>query len=102
MKSWKTIKKIKTLDPSFFMRSHDNTAYAWVDVFFGPDKGAIHLINKQTLEIVKILRPEPDKIAAIVIYDATTFEEIKRIPMNKPVGKYNVYNKISYSRGTSH
>jgi hypothetical protein len=39
---------------------------------------------------------------AIVVYDAATLEEVKRLPMNKPVGKYNVYNKIHYAEGTSH
>ena len=123
MTTWKTIKKIKTLGPGFFMRSHDNTPYAWVDVFFGPDKDALHVIDKRTLEIVKTIRPEPGKTGAhvefdrygkyalvsvwdmdgaLVIYDAATFEEVKRIPMKKPVGKYNVYNKITYSAGTSH
>lgn len=28
--------------------------------------------------------------------------QIKRLPMRKPVGKYNVYNKITRSEGTSH
>ena len=39
---------------------------------------------------------------AIVVYDASTFKEVKRLPMSKPVGKYNVWNKISRSEGTSH
>ncbi len=39
---------------------------------------------------------------AIVVYDANTLGEIKRIPMKKPSGKYNVYNKITQSAGTSH
>lgn len=123
MQTWKTIKRIKTLGPGFFMRSHKNTPYAWVDVFFGPNKEVIHVIDKRTLEIVKTLRPEPGKTAAhvefdrngthalvsiwepdgaLVVYDAATLEEIKRVPMNKPVGKYNVYNKITYEEGTSH
>jgi WD40 repeat protein len=123
MESWKTIKRIDTLGPGFFMRSHENTPYAWVDVFFGPNKDAIHVIDKSTLEIVKTLRPAPGKTAAhveftrngryalvsiwdmdgaIVVYDAKTLEEVKRIPMKKPSGKYNVYNKITRSAGTSH
>ena len=123
MESWKTIKTIETKGPGFFTRSHDNTPYAWVDVFFGPDKDVVHIIDKRTLEIVKTLRPDPGKVAAhvefdrsgqhallsiwdddgaIIVYDAQTFEEIKRIPMKKPVGKYNVFNKITYSAGTSH
>ena len=33
MQTWNTIKKIKTGGPGFFMRSHKNSPYAWVDVF---------------------------------------------------------------------
>ena len=39
---------------------------------------------------------------AMIVYDANTLEEIKRLPMKKPSGKYNVYNKTHYERGTSH
>lgn len=124
MQSWHTVKQIKTLGPGFFMRSHENTPYAWVDVFNGKkDRDVIQIIDKQKLEIVAQLRPSPGKIAAhteftrdgkyalvsiwetdgaLVVYDAQTLEEIKRIPMNKPSGKYNVYNKITRSAGTSH
>jgi hypothetical protein len=123
MESWETIKHIETLGPGFFMRSHENTPYAWVDVFFGPNKDAMHVIDKRSLEIVKTLRPVPGKTAAhieftrdgkyallsiwdpdgaVIVYDAETLEEVKRLPMNKPSGKYNVYNKITRSEGTSH
>lgn len=123
MESWKTIKNIKTLGPGFFMRSHKNSPYAWVDVFFGPNKDAMHVIDKKSLEIVKTLRPAPGKTAAhieftrdgkyallsiwdpegaVIIYDAKTLKEIKRLPMNKPSGKYNVFNKTRYIEGTSH
>ena len=123
MKNWNIIKRIKTLGPGFFMRSHEKSDYAWVDVFFGPNKDAVHIIDKNTLEIIKTIRPAPGKTAAhiefdrygkyallsiwdidgaLVIYDAKTLKEIKRIPMKKPSGKYNVYNKIHFSSGTSH
>ena len=123
MRDWKVIKRIKTLGPGFFMRSHENTPYAWVDVFFGPNKDVMHIIDKRTLEIVKTLRPAPGKTVAhveftrdgshalvsiwemdgaIIIYDAKTLQEVKRIPMKKPSGKYNVYNKTRRSAGTSH
>jgi len=123
MTTWKTIKRIPTLGPGFFMRSHENSPYAWVDVFFGPNKDKVHVIDKQTLEIVKTLQPAPGKTAAhvefdkdgrhallsiweldgaVVVYDALTLEEQKRLPMAKPSGKYNVHNKITRSAGTSH
>ena len=123
MESWKTIKRIDTLGPGFFMRSHKNSDYAWVDVFFGPNRDVVHVIDKKSLEIVKTLKPEPGKTAAhveftrdgryallsiwdmdgaIIVYDAKSLQEIKRIPMVKPSGKYNVYNKITKEEGTSH
>ena len=123
MQNWKTIKHIDTKGPGFFMRSHENTPYAWVDVFFGPNKDLMHVIDKNTLEIVKTLQPVPGKTAAhieftkdgryallsiwdqegaLIVYDAETLEEVKRLPMSKPSGKYNVYNKTTYSSGTSH
>ena len=123
MKTWKPIKKIPTLGSGFFMRSHEKSPYAWVDVFFGKDKDAMHVIDKKTLEIVKTLRPAPGKTSAhveftrdgryalvsiwemngeLVVYDAKSLEVVKRIPMKKPVGKYNVFNKITRSAGTSH
>jgi hypothetical protein len=123
MTTWKTIKRIPTEGPGFFMRSHENTPYAWVDVFFGPNKDKVHVIDKRTLEIVETLRPEPGKTAAhiefdregrhallsiwemdgaVIVYDAATLQERKRLPMVKPSGKYNVSNKINRSAGTSH
>ncbi len=123
MESWQVLKRIDTLGPGFFMRSHENSPYAWVDVFFGKDRDAVHVIDKRTLEIVKTLRPAPGKTAAhveftrdgryallsiwdmegaVVVYDARTLEEVKRIPMVKPSGKYNVWNKTRYTEGTSH
>ncbi|MDH5488502.1 MAG: c-type cytochrome [Rhodospirillaceae bacterium] len=123
MQSFKTIKRIETMGPGFFMRGHENSPYAWVDVFFGPNKDVLHVIDMRTLEIVKTINPAPGKTNAhvefdrdgshalvsvwemdgwVVVYDAITLEEVKRIPMKKPVGKYNVFNKINYSSGTSH
>ena len=123
MENWKVIKEIRTEGPGFFMRSHSKSPYAWADVFFGPNKEKVHIIKKDTLEIVKTIAPAAGKTAAhveftkdgkyvllsiwdndgaIIVYDANTLEEIKRLPMKKPSGKYNVYNKINYERGTSH
>ena len=38
----------------------------------------------------------------LIVFDAGSLKEVKRIPMKKPSGKYNVYNKITRSEGTSH
>jgi mono/diheme cytochrome c family protein len=123
METWQVVERIETLGPGFFMRSHENSPYAWVDVFLGPHRDAVHVIDKRTFEIVKTLRPAPGKTAAhveftrdgrfallslwemdgaIVVFDARSLEEVRRIPMVKPSGKYNVWNKIHGSEGTSH
>ncbi|HWQ37997.1 MAG TPA: cytochrome D1 domain-containing protein [Burkholderiales bacterium] len=123
MKTWKTVRQIETLGPGFFLRSHENTPYAWTDSFNSPNRDALQVIDKRTLQVVKTLRPAPGRTVAhveftrdgryalasvweedgaLVVYDAATLEEVKRLPMRKPVGKYNVWNKITRSSGTSH
>ena len=123
MGSWETTDQIETMGPGFFLRSHDNTPHLWADVFFGPNRDVMHVIDKETLEIVRTLKPAPGKTAAhvefdrygkyalvslwekdgaVIVYDAATLEEVKRLPMVKPSGKYNVFNKITFARGTSH
>ena len=53
MKTWKTVKTIATLGPGFFMRSHENTPYAWVDSMMSPTaKDTLTIIDKRTLEPV--------------------------------------------------
>jgi mono/diheme cytochrome c family protein/DNA-binding beta-propeller fold protein YncE len=123
MQTWKPVKTIATPGPGFFIRSHENTPFAWADSMMSPAaKDTLTLIDKRTLAPVASLR-EPGKTlahveftkdgryalasvwemdGAIVVYDATTLKEVKRLPMSKPVGKYNVWNKISRSEGTSH
>jgi len=123
MKTWKTVRTIQTPGPGFFMRSHEATPYAWTDSMMSPTaKDTLTIIDKRTLETVAQVR-EPGKTlahieftrdgryalasvwemdGAIVVYDAATFKEVKRLPMKKPVGKYNVWNKITRSEGTSH
>jgi len=123
IEDWQVVGQIETLGPGFFLRSHENSPYVWADVFFGPNRDAMHVIDKQTLEIVRTLRPVPgatvahvefdrygkyalvsvwEDDGAVIVYDAKTLEEVKRLPMRKPSGKYNVWNKITFEDGTSH
>ena len=123
MEDWSLIKTIETSGPGFFLRSHDGTPYLWADVFTGENKGQMHIIDKQSLEVVQVLTPEPGKTVAhteftkdgtralvsiwemdgaVIVYDTATFREIQRLPMVKPSGKYNVWNKITFEDGTSH
>ncbi|WP_404385491.1 cytochrome D1 domain-containing protein [Caenispirillum salinarum] len=123
MQTWEVVTELETLGPGFFMRSHANSPHAFADVFFGPNRDAVHVIDKESLEIVETLRPRPGRTVAhaeftddgkyvllsvmeddgaLLVYDAATLELVKEIPMRRPVGKYNVANKIRYEEGTSH
>ncbi len=113
IKAWRLIKNIQTTEPVLSLRSQENTPYAWADVFSGEDRDIIYVIDKQKQEIIKSLRPAAGKISAhveftkdgshalvsireqdgaLVIYDAKTLKEVKRLPMRKPVGTYNIYS----------
>lgn len=123
MQDWQVVKSIETPGPGFFMRSHENSPFAWTDAMLSPRKDTMAIVDKRTLEVVRTVTPAPGKTAAhvefdkagrhvlvsvwemdgaLVIYDAATFAEVKRIPMSRPSGKYNVWNKITFSEGTSH
>nr|WP_088179094.1 nitrite reductase [Azonexus hydrophilus] len=125
--TWENVRSIPTLGPGFFMRSHENSRYAWTDSMMSREhRDTLQVIDKEKLEVVAQLRPMPGKTlahveftrdgryvlaslwerkaagGALIVYDAQTLQEVKRIPMDKPVGKYNLHNKITRSEGTSH
>ena len=124
MKTWEVVKRIPTRGPGFFLRSHSSSRYAFVDSMMSAEaKHILQVIDKQTLEVVREITGEPGKPlahveftrdgrhalaslwedeGAVIVYDARTLEEVKRLPMRKPVGKYNVWNKITREEGTSH
>lgn len=123
MKTWAVLKTIATPGPGFFMRSHENSGYAWVDSMMSPGgRDTLTIIDKRTLEPVAQVR-EPGRTlshieftrdgrfalaslsemdGALIVYDALTLKEVTRLPMRKPIGKYNVWNKISGAEGSSH
>jgi DNA-binding beta-propeller fold protein YncE len=123
VQTWKLVAQVPTAGPGFFLRSHEATRYAWVDSMMSPQgRDTLQVIDKQTLEVAARLTPEPGKTlahvefdrygryalaslwerdGALIVFDARTLREVKRIPMNKPVGKYNVHNKVMRSEGTS-
>lgn len=123
MSTWREIKRLPTCGGGFFMRGHENTPYAWVDCSLGPAKDSMQIIDTRTLDIVETITPEPGRTlghaeftrngrfvllsvmeqdGAVLVADAGDFRVIKRLPMSHPVGKYNVFNKINLSAGTSH
>lgn len=123
MDDWSLLKTIGTPGPGFFVRSHENSPFAWTDSMMSKAKDTMSILDKRSLTIARMITPSPGKTAAhvefdrygkkvlvsvwedpgeLVVYDAESFAELKRIPMRKPSGKYNVFNKITFSEGTSH
>ncbi|CAN7710782.1 c-type cytochrome [Cupriavidus necator] len=123
MQDWHTVATIPTNGPGFFLRSHENTPYAWADAMMSPKRDTLQVIDKQSLRVIGSVTPSPGRTAAhveftrdgryalvslmerdgaIVVYDAATLQEVRRLPMDKPIGKYNVFNKTTRSAGTSH
>ena len=123
MNTWKPVRTIRTPGPGFFLRSHEASRYAWTDSMMSATaRDTLTIIDKATLEPVAQVREPGRTLAhveftkdgryalaslwemegALIVYDAVSFKEVKRLPMSKPVGKYNVWNKISRSEGTSH
>lgn len=126
MKDWHNIKRIETLGPGFFVRGHEKSPYFWADAMMSKEKHRLEVFDKRTLTKAGEVSVEPGKTlahvefdrygkyvlaslwerqadgGALIVYDAASFKELKRLPMDKPVGKYNLYNKITRSEGTSH
>ncbi|GGX80278.1 nitrite reductase [Vogesella alkaliphila] len=123
MDRWQVAADIATPGPGFFLRSHENTPYAWVDAMMSPRRDTLSIIDKRSFKVVRQLTLRPGKTNAhveftrdgryalvsimetpgeLVVVDAATFKEVAALPMMKPIGKYNVYNKVTRSEGTSH
>lgn len=121
--SWELVRRIPTAGAGFFLRGHEGSPYVWADAFLSKAKDTLEIIDIRSLSVVRTLTPEPGRTAAhvefshdgryalvsiwemdgaLLVYDAATFELVKRLPMVKPSGKYNVHNKIHLSSGTSH
>lgn len=124
MQSWEVIRRIGIRGPGFFLRSHRSSPYAFVDSMMSAEaRHILQVIDKRSLEVVKEIAGPPGRTlahveftrdgryalaslwedeGAVIVYDAHSLDEIKRLPMRKPVGKYNVWNKITREEGTSH
>lgn len=124
MKAWTVMRQIPLPGPGFFLRSHPQSPYMWADSMLSPaSRHILTVIDKQTLEPKAQIQVPPGRTlahveftrdgskvlaslweqdGALIVYDAVTLKELKRLPMSKPVGKYNVFNKTTRNEGTSH
>ncbi len=124
MRDWRVVARIPTRGPGFFLRSHSLSRYAFVDSMMSREhRNVLQMIDKENLQVVREFTAPPGQTlahieftrdgryalaslwendGALIIYDMQTLTEVKRLPMKKPVGKYNVWNKIQKDEGTSH
>jgi len=115
--TWKPVKYIKTGGPGLFVRSYSKDPsypYVWADTAFGDHKDEIYVIDARINEIVKTIIPvkgeaswHPEftydgKFVYVVsqsaneveVYDALTFEIVKRIKSDTPSAISNVGLRI--------
>ena len=116
LRTWSPVKSIPMAGPSSFVRSHAGTPYAWSDAMTGRDgRGALALIDRQTLETVTGVADGAERVVdialsrdgrhawvsrngaadALVVYDAATLKQVKRLSMRQPAAAYNVGNQIA-------
>lgn len=115
--TWKPVKYIKTGGPGLFVRSYSKNPkypYVWADAAFGDHKDEIYVIDARINEIVKTIIPvkgesswHPEfthdgKFVYVVsqtaneveVYDAFTFDIVKRIKSDTPSAISNVGLRI--------
>ncbi len=109
MYDWDFEKKIETGGDGFFVKTHPNTPYLWIDN--GSDE--LVLIDKNSFSIKKMI-PVKDKQyihaeftgdgkytylsiydhnGSIEVWDTKSLKKLTSYPANIPVGKYNFINK---------
>lgn len=117
MTTWKPVASIKTAGPGLFIRAFNEDPeypYVWAETAFGEFHDEIYVIDARTDEIVKTIHPVPGesswhpeftndgKFVYIVsqtaneveVYDAWTFELVKRFEANTPSAVSNIGNRI--------
>jgi len=115
--TWEPVKYIKTGGPGLFVRAFNEDPsypYVWAETAFGDHQDEIYVIDARTNEIAKTIIPvkgesswHPEftndgKYVYVVsqsaneveVYDAHTFEIVKRIEANTPSAVSNVGNRI--------
>ncbi len=110
---WKLVRKVPLKRAGFFVRTHPQTPYLWVDTL----SPHLVLVDKETLRpkswrvakgklkvfhtefsgdgelaYLSLLAPAP--LGKILIFDSVTLAKRGEIPVSLPLGKYNPINKM--------
>lgn len=108
IETWKPVKQIKTEGPGLFVAGHPESKYVWTDVVFGANNDTIHVVDTETLEIVKTLKPGKLSVHPeftydgqyvyvslwgenkVVVYDPKTYEIVKEFTgVTTPTGIFS-------------
>ena len=54
MQDWSVLKSIETPGPGFFMRSHENSPYAWTDSMMGAKKDTLSIIDTAARKVTRL------------------------------------------------
>lgn len=115
--TWEVEASIETGGPGLFIRSYPRDPsypYIWADTAFGDNNDEIYVIDARVNEIVKTIRPVPGESSwhpeftldgnfvyivsqtanEVEVYDAHTFEIVKRIEADTPSAVSNVGLRI--------
>ncbi|MCA9365625.1 hypothetical protein KC723_01905 [Candidatus Kaiserbacteria bacterium] len=115
--TWEPIAYIETGGPGLFIRSYPNDPsypYVWADTAFGDNHDEIYVIDARINKIVETIKPVPGESSwhpeftldgqfvyivsqtanEIEVYDAHTFELVKRIESDTPSAVSNVGLRI--------
>ena len=120
LESWATLKTVPMPGPGRLMRSHEGAPHVWmIQAPTSNGAGALQLLDKHKLEHVASIHTDLGKDlahvafsrdgryalaslrerkadgGAVIVFDTATLKEIKRIPMDGPVGAYNLHNQIA-------
>lgn len=111
---WKVEKQIPTAGPGSFVHSHAATPYLWADAAKGGNlSDTLHVIDRETLEVVASFTEPGGKIAqvefdgngrhafaslhgpnaALIVFDAHSLREVKRIALATAGRAYNLSNR---------
>lgn len=120
LENWATLKTVAAPNPGRCLYSHEKAAHVWAAATMPAQAGeTLRVFDKRTLEVVADIRPTPGKGlahigftrdgkhalvslsrpkadgGALVVFDAATLKEVKRIPMDEPAGTYRPHGESS-------
>lgn len=121
MQQGTSLARLRLPGPVQLIRSHEGSRHLWVvSATQQPKTSTLTIIEKNTLKAVAEFRPAPGKTlshmgfsrdgrymlasvsgagGSVVVYNTQSLKEVKRIPMDRPIGIYNIGNSISSTQG---